>query len=243
MLSSRLIDVDEIRDWLRQRLQQKDFFTLYQPIFDIQNGQLFGYEALLRVDAKYGLSPLELFSMARAAEMTYELDMSALQTAICSCTASDVKLFINVFPSTLLHPQFFPDFERVLHASGLSAHRIMLEINENEMIANYTCLKECLERLQEMNVSIVLDDVGSGYSLQMLTELESDMIKIDRFLVEDVDQSPKKQRMLQFICELTERRMRIVAEGIETEQELATLRQLGIPFGQGYLLGRPAAIG
>jgi len=103
-------------------------------------------------------------------------------------------------------------------------------------------LKKCLQALRQLRVSVVLDDVGSGYSIQMMMELESDMIKIDRFLVEDVDRSEKKQRVIRLIGELVENRMPIIAEGIENVRELETLQKLGIRLGQGYLLGKPSTI-
>jgi len=238
--------VDEIRTWLRNIIEQNEAYALYQPIFDIQRSRLFGYEALLRVDEKYGLTPLELFSLAKMADMSYELDMTALHAAVRTFSDTtfdiDVKLFLNVLPSTLLHPRFLSDFRELLLRFGITGRRIMLEINESEMIANFRSLKERLLDLRGLNVSIVLDDVGSGYSMQMMTELETDMIKIDRFLVEDVDQSDKKQRVIRLISELSDFRLPIVAEGIENEQELEILKNLGIQLGQGYYLGKPSTI-
>lgn len=239
-------NADEIKNLLRRMIENGETYALYQPIMDIQRSSLFGLEALLRVDEKYGLTPLDLFSMAKAADMTYELDMTALQAAIQSFSAeygnNGVKLFLNVLPSTLLHPQFLHDFRRLLSSFGMSGQQIMLEINENEMIANFASLKERIHNLRQLNVSVVLDDVGSGYSIQMMTELETDMIKIDRFLVEDVDRSDKKQRVIRLICEVTDHRLPIVAEGIEREQELEFLKKLGIQLGQGYFLGKPSSL-
>lgn len=234
--------VDEMKEWLRQIIDRRELYMLYQPIYDIQHHRLYGYEALLRADAKHGLSPLDLFSMAKTCEMTYDLDVYALQIAMSSFPARESKLFLNVLPSTLYHPQFFYDFQRLLHQSDLSGDQILLEINEGEMIANFAPLKKCLQALRQLRVSVVLDDVGSGYSIQMMMELESDMIKIDRFLVEDVDRSEKKQRVIRMIGELVENRMPIIAEGIENVRELETLQKLGIRLGQGYLLGKPSTI-
>ena len=233
---------DDVKNWLWQLIEQNEVYSVYQPIFDIQVNSLFGYEALLRVDKKYGLNPAELFAMAKKVGLSYELDMLALQNAICSFPETERKLFLNVLPSTLLHPQFFDDFQRLLDRSCILGRQIMLEINEGEMIANFSPLKDLLQDLRKLQVSIVLDDVGSGYSMLMMTQLESDMLKIDRFLVEDVDKSEKKQRVIQLIAELTERRAQIVAEGIENEEELRTLQSLGISLGQGYLLGKPEII-
>ncbi len=235
-------DQKRLRNWLLEILEKGEAYHLFQPIMDIHQQKLFGYEALLRVDERYDLSAVELFSLAKTAGMSYELDMAALKGALRSFSVASGFLFLNVLPSTLLHQDFCRDFKALLSASGISGESIMLEITESEMVDSYTRMKERLHDLRQLNVSVALDDVGSGYSIQMLTELESDLIKIDRFLVEEVDESDKKQRMIKMIRELVDEKVLIVAEGIESPQELETLQKLGIHLGQGYLLGRPALL-
>jgi EAL domain-containing protein (putative c-di-GMP-specific phosphodiesterase class I) len=236
------IHQEGLRQWLQELLDQGEFIHLFQPIMDIHRQKLFGYEALLRVDERHNLSPHDLFSIAKAMGMSYELDMASLKGAIRTFASFSGYLFLNVLPSTLLHADFYRDFQSVLSAAGVSGERIMLEITEGEMVDNYTRMRDCLDRLKRLGVSIALDDVGSGYSIQTLTELESDLIKIDRFLVEDVDESDKKQRMIKLIRELLDERVLIVAEGIEKARELETLQKLGIQLGQGYFLGRPSPL-
>jgi len=154
------------------------------------------------------------------------------------------KLFVNVFPSAMYDPEFQgAALVRLAEAHGLSPDRVVLEITEKEAIANYDVFAEALGELTRFGFSIAVDDVGAGYSgLEKIAHLNPRYLKFDRELVRSIDSSYIRREMTRALKAFADRiGSTIIAEGIESDGELQTLLELGIEFGQGFLLGRPAA--
>jgi EAL domain-containing protein (putative c-di-GMP-specific phosphodiesterase class I) len=149
-----------------------------------------------------------------------------------------VALSINAGPETVMAPGFH---EAVL---GVPAHRVIVEVTEHNAIDDYPGLVGSLRSLRQKGTRISIDDTGSGYSsLAHILKLAPDLIKLDRDLVSGIDVDPVRRALAAALVSFAaETGAQIVAEGVETEDELMVLRQLGLRYAQGYYLGRPATL-
>jgi EAL domain-containing protein (putative c-di-GMP-specific phosphodiesterase class I) len=232
---------------LQEVLLADQLSTVFQPVVDLRSRRVLGYEALSRGPAGsvYQL-PLRLFAMAEEADLVFELDRKCRRRALAAATAlpPPAKLFVNVFPSAMYDPEFQGGaLVRLAEDQGLSPDRVVLEITEKKAIENYDLFAEALAELTRFGFSIAIDDVGAGYSgLEKIAHLNPRYLKFDRELIKNIDSSYIRREMTRALKAFADRiGSTIIAEGIERDGELRTLLELGIEFGQGYLLGRPAA--
>ena len=232
---------------LQEVLLSDQLSTVFQPILDLRGRSVLGYEALTRGPAAsvYHM-PLRLFEMAEEADLVFELDRKCRRRALASAVTlpNSLKLFINVYPSAMYDPECQgPALVRLVEDLGLSADRIVLEITEKSAIENYSLFAETLRELTSLGFAVAVDDVGAGYSgLEKIAHLSPRYLKFDRELIRNIDSSYIRREMARALKAFAERiGSAIIAEGIEREGELQTLMELGIDYGQGFLLGRPAA--
>ncbi|SET47358.1 EAL domain, c-di-GMP-specific phosphodiesterase class I (or its enzymatically inactive variant) [Salinibacillus kushneri] len=227
-------------------LDQQLFFHHFQPIIDIQNqNQTIGYEGLLR--SHYIQNPETLFNTAIQKNRLFELDTASIIKAIQSIEDvaeimdSSVYVFLNVYPSTLLSQTFFSLLKEAFPDGIGSDIRMVLEINESELIHNVPLFKKTLSQLQSLGLYIALDDVGKGAStFERIIQLSPNFIKLDKHFASGLHQSPNKQNMIRFFLDYcSKHEIKLILEGIETHEELETAKTLGITLGQGYLLGKP----
>jgi hypothetical protein len=158
---------------------------------------------------------------------------------------SDTKLFLNVRPTTIHDPSFRPEaLIRTLEKSRLRPSDVVFEISEKESIANFEIFKEIRDEYRKLGFRFALDDTGAGYaSLQAVIELEPDFIKVDRALITGVDTDRARQALLKALHALAGGiGAKLIAEGLNTLEELETLGELEIPFGQGWLFGKPTPL-
>jgi len=235
------------RRCLQEVLLEDKLATLFQPVFELQGRAILGYEALTRGPSgtTYHM-PLRLFEMASAADLVFELYRKCRRRALTASRSlpRDAVLFVNVVPSAMHDPEFQgPALLRFLGALDLEPGRIVLEITEKYAIENYTMFAESLEEFTKAGFRIAVDDVGAGYSgLEKIAHLNPHYLKIDRELIKDIDSSYIRREMTRALKGFADRiGSTIIAEGIERETELRALMDLGIDYGQGFLLGRPAA--
>ena len=234
------------RSWLQEVLLQDKLATVFQPILNLRDMKPLGYEALSRGPAGTAYHmPLRLFEMASQSDLVFELDRKCRRRALVSARAlpQGKKLFINVLPSALYDPEFQgQSLMAQLDQLGLSPDRIVLEITEKYAIENYAVFEEALREFTQLGFKIAVDDVGAGYSgLETIARLNPSYLKLDRELIKDIDSSYIRREMSRALKAFADKiGSTIIAEGIEREAELATLRELGIEFGQGFLLARPA---
>lgn len=235
----------ESRCRLQEVLLEDQLFTVFQPISDLQTSRVLGYEALTRGPAGTSLaSPRQLFELASRCDLTFELDRSCRRRALLSAEAlpAGAKLFLNVLPSAIYDPDFQGSgLLGLLDQLRLRPERIVLEITERQAIENYALFVEALRKFTEMGFSIAVDDIGAGYSgLEKIAHLNPRYLKFDMELVKNIDTSYIRREMgralRSFACRIEST---IIAEGIETESERCALVELGISYGQGFLLGRP----
>lgn len=235
------------RRTLDQILQGRLIQPVYQPIISLQCGTdaAYGYEALSRVPSQRWFDgPLGLFDFAAEEGLTYSVDRLARERAIECCTglSSGQKLFINITAQIMQDPTFTPGQTLLLlERYGLSPHHVVFEITERSSIEDFASAKKLLQHYRSQGYQIAIDDAGAGYSsLQSIVELKPDYIKIDRSLISGIHQDEMKGHLVHTFTELAKQmNISLVAEGIEEEAELQFVKELGVQYAQGYLLGRP----
>ncbi|KTR58782.1 diguanylate phosphodiesterase [Exiguobacterium indicum] len=217
-----------------------------QPIYDIQRNVLVANEALLRAaDDNTPISPGVLFSTASKMGLHSRLDQRAREEAIRAThhIGGTTKTFINFLPSTIYNPEYClrHTFE-IVERYQVDPSRLVFEVVETEKIEDVNHLKHVFEQYKKQGIQVALDDVGAGFStLDMLSLLQPDYIKIDRSFIDHCDTNSENEAFLRKARHLTrEMGIQILAEGIERQEELDLCRELGFDLGQGYLLGRPA---
>jgi EAL domain-containing protein (putative c-di-GMP-specific phosphodiesterase class I) len=228
------------------RHQQLD--THFQPLFDVDRQQIFGFEALTRGPVGSALhAPLALFEAAARAGRLVELERLALRRAVKRFCALDLpgRLFLNVTADTLSAA----DDTRVLQVAteleqlGLAPQRIVIELTETRATTAPRLLQRNLAALRELGFAVALDDLGEGFaSLRRWIELRPDFVKIDRYFVDGIAADPIKQQFMRSLLDMARSAAcTLVAEGLEKAEDLSTLRALGVTLCQGFLLGRPSA--
>jgi EAL domain-containing protein (putative c-di-GMP-specific phosphodiesterase class I) len=231
---------------LQEVLLADQLSTVFQPIVDLRSRQVLGYEALSRGPAgSVYQMPLRLFAMAEEADLVFELDRKCRCRALAAATSipARAKLFVNVFPSAMYDPEFQgAALVRLAQDQGLTPDRVVLEITERSAIENYDLFAEALAELTRFGFSIAVDDVGAGYSgLEKIAHLNPRYLKFDIELIRNIDSSYIRREMTRALKSFADSiGSTIIAEGIERDGELRTLLELGIQYGQGFLLGRPA---
>ena len=235
------------KELLQEIILREDVRTVFQPIIDLNSRETLGYEGLTRgpQGTEYE-SPYMLFDVANESDLLFELDRLCRRSALTSASRlkGDTKLFVNLLPTTIRDPEF--QGERMLaflEENNLSPSRIVLEITERLAIENYDLFLEAMKVFTDLGFSIAIDDMGSGYSgLEKIVHMNPQYLKFDLMMVRDIDTSFVKREMLKAIHSLASNvGGHVIAEGIETVEELETLLELGIPYGQGFLFARPTA--
>jgi len=222
--------------------------SVYEPIVDVRTKTVYGYEALARgpVGSDFH-TPLHLFEAAGEEGLVFELDCLCRQSGLDGADGlpSGTRLFLNVRPTTIHDPAFKPDaLIRTLERCRLRPTDMVLEISEQESIQNFDVFREIRDEYKSLGFQFALDDTGAGYaSLQAVIELEPDFIKVDRALITKLDTDPAKQLLLTALQEVAGGLgAQIIGEGLDTLEELEMLGELGIPFGQGWLFGKPTPL-
>lgn len=231
---------------MQRILRESGIRSVYQPLFRLKNGSLFGFEALTRCPpGSLFDGPLALFRHAEQEGCSFALDRIARESAVRSspALADNQKIFININSGIMKDPHFVSGQTRQwLAERGLSPGQVVFELTERSSIDDFDQAKKTLDHYRKQGYEIAIDDAGAGYSsLQAIVELRPDYIKVDRSLVQNADRDEMKKHMLRTFVRFAKRmNIRIVAEGIERPEELHLVRMLGVDFGQGYLIGRPS---
>ena len=227
-------------------LAARSLRPVYQPIFSLTTGQPVGFEGLVRPaeGAPFG-DASSLFAAAEAADLTVELDLACLEIVAAGVRLPDDETYIsvNLSPRTLESNLFHPgELKGIFHRHGISLDRVVLELTEREHVEDLDQLRKNVEACRRAGMRLAADDVGAGNAgLRLLSEIHFDIVKIDLSLVQGGMMHDPSHGVLRALQELaTQWQASIVAEGVETAEQLAVVRSLGISSGQGYLLGRPA---
>jgi EAL domain-containing protein (putative c-di-GMP-specific phosphodiesterase class I)/DNA-binding NarL/FixJ family response regulator len=225
---------------IRDVLDNGRLSMVYQPIVDLEADVVVGFEALARFPFAPDRPTQTWFTEAAAVGLRRELELAAVEVALAALPEAPAEpyLSVNAMPDTLAS-----DGLAELLANA-PADRLVLEITEHAPVRDYEGLNKAMQRMRGRGIRLAVDDAGSGFaSLRHILQLAPDIIKIDNALTRNVYKDPARRALaaglISFAAELG---ATIVAEGIQSRQELDTLRDLGVRYGQGFYLGRPGPI-
>ncbi|HEX5938501.1 MAG TPA: EAL domain-containing protein [Actinomycetota bacterium] len=231
---------DAIRGDVERFVSGHGVWIVYQPVVDLETRTRIGVEALARFGSIPVRSPDRWFSDAIACELGLQLELRTLLEALRGLPKihDGAFLAVNASHRAAVSPGF------VERLAGIE-DRLVLEITEHEAIDDYGALAEGLAPLRERGLRVAVDDVGAGYaSLRHALQLAPDMVKMDISLTRGIDRDTGRRALAAALISFAEDTdMTILAEGIETVGELEALRHLGVRYGQGFHLGRPAPLG
>jgi predicted signal transduction protein with EAL and GGDEF domain len=219
---------------------------VYQPVYQMRSGELTGFEALMRMeDPELGpVPPSEFIPAAEQAGLIANIGSWALDEA-CRTAAlwpPHLVVAVNLSPAQFLNGTLLGSLRQALERHGLPAYRLEVEITEGTLMKDSELVLGQLRILRDMGVGVALDDFGTGYSsLSYLWKFPFSKLKIDRSFVAALDETISAKGILRSIIKLGHGLgMAVTAEGIETNRQLALLREMGCDLAQGYHLGRPA---
>lgn len=226
-------------------LDEGSISTVFQPIVSLKTGIILGYEALSRIPFKPSDATIgDMFQIASTQDRLWDLEklcrIRALQNA--STQPSQCFLFLNVDTSIMHDPKFRAGFTvEKLREYNIVPERVIIELTEQSFIVDMSDFVCTVQHYQNQGFKIAIDDFGSGFSgLTRVCEISPEFLKIDMQLVRDIHKDPMKRSAVNSTVEFCRKAgIRVIAEGIETEEELKTLMRLGVEFGQGFYLLRP----
>jgi diguanylate cyclase (GGDEF)-like protein/PAS domain S-box-containing protein len=234
--------------WLPELLNKSLLYPYLQPIVSLTDGSTYGFESLIR--GRIGdreLNGGEIVEASRAHGALFTLDLVGRTVALEQAMpklAPDQVLFVNFTPTAIYDPKVcLRTTWAIARRLGLPMERICFEVVETEAFPDLEFLRRIVDEYRAQGAMVALDDLGGGHSsLSYLSKLRPDVVKIDRELITGLAEDPARQRLLGAMVDYAhELDIRVVAEGIETEDDLAATRALGTDLGQGWYLGRPAA--
>lgn len=234
---------------LSRLLHDKSLTSVFQPIVNMRDGSIHAHEALIRGPVGTPLhTPDALLAAARGEELLLDFEIACVVTALTQWSAlrDPGRLFVNLSALALVEMVRTRTAEALLssiHALGIQPRMLVIEITEHERVNDIQTLGEVVQPLHAAGVMLALDDFGDGRSsLRLWSELQPDIVKIDKYFTGEVSRHAKKVQTLRALMQIAEVfGASLVAEGIETAEDLRIVRDLGISYGQGYLIGRPAA--
>lgn len=213
---------------------------VFQPIVELRGSRIIGVEALARFGLEPELPPEFWFRFAGGAGVRTELELAAAKKALKQFQRipSEAFVSINVSPSTLASEEFAEVF------GVIPPNRLALEVTETAVIENYDVLRKLLQPFREGGAKLVCDDAGSGFaSLRHILQLAPDIIKLDVTVTRGILADPSDRAMATALISFAkEMNTTVVAEGIERPEECDELIAMGVRFGQGFFLGRPAPL-
>ena len=220
--------------------------SVYQPVVDIVDRRILGYEALTRVPHLRFPRPEEMFKVANENNVLWRLERLCRERAIESAPAIDASqlLFLNVEPESMQDPTLGDSaFIERLAVAGLTPSQVVFEMTEHSAIRDFGTIRSSLRALRERGFRLAMDDVGSGYAgLQAIAEIAPDFIKVDMSLVRNLQDHPIKRELISTIRRFSDTTcITLVAEGVETYRELQSLIAAGVRCAQGFLFARPDA--
>ena len=229
---------------LDRAFEPGELFPVYQPVLSLQTMEVVAHEGLMRMQG--GSSPLQLLAQARACGRLGDLEILAARVVAAGYDFrhSGVHLTVNVSAQALLQNALRPDdILESLAASGRDLSRFVIELTEHDIVDDSAQLAQAVGFLRAAGIRIALDDFGNGHSnFEMWHQLSPEFVKIDRYLVDGIATNAGKLAIVKALVGVAAALgADLVAEGIEREEDLAVVRDMGVIYGQGYLLGRPQA--
>ena len=225
---------------VRRILDGNRLSMVFQPIVDLKDGTLAGVEALARIASRPARPPDEWFAEADAVGLLREMELAAVRLALAELERLPITCYLslNISPETAASPEL----AEVLGSAPLE--RLMLEVTEHAPVDDYTALTEALAPLREQGRRVAVDDAGAGFaSLRHIVRLCPDLVKLDITLIRNIDGDEVRRAVVSALAAFASQiGARLVAEGVETAEELAALKAIGVRFAQGFYLGLPGEI-
>lgn len=239
---------------LRLALENEELLIYLQPLLNMKTGKWAGFEALTRWNhpTKGPISPLEFITLAEETTLIIPIglyvlkraceDMVILQAERSKLLPDEPPLFVgvNVSSKQISETNFIDHIAEIVKETGLPPATLKLEITES-MTIDYREVVKWVDRCKTLGFTVAIDDFGTGYSsMEHLLELNIDTLKIDQTFIKNMQQNPKAIRLVKGMIDLSkELEYSIVAEGLETEEQVAILKELEVDYGQGYHIGKP----
>ena len=236
------------KDELLSIINGKKIYPVFQPIVSLRDGKILGYEALSRIEGKSSIQSVEeFFVLGVMYGKTWEIEKLCRKKILQAYAdfpeaAKKGKLFINVNPLVMRDEKFKQSYtKKLLEKCGVNTNRIVIEVTERNTIENMEEFNETVNHYKQQGYEIAIDDMGAGYSgLNVVANTYPRYVKIDMALIQGIDKDPMRQALVKGLVEMSNHTaFDLVAEGIETEEELNILMRLGVSYGQGFLLGKP----
>ena len=235
---------------LRGAVEREELHLVYQPIVDLQTGRALGYEALVRWNhpTRGPLSPADFIPLAESTGLIVPLGGWVLLEACRQLTAWQADwpdhryVSVNIASLQFATGVFPAQVRRALDESGLPAEQLLLEVTESSLIENIDAAQAQMDEVKALGARIALDDFGTGYSsLSYLRQFRVDVVKVDKSFIDDVVDRDGSSLVEAIVHMASSLRMKVVAEGIEADEQADVLRRLGCELGQGYRYSRPLA--
>ncbi|KAF0092054.1 MAG: diguanylate cyclase/phosphodiesterase [Fusobacteria bacterium] len=242
---------EQRKEALEYIINKKQIKTVFQPIISIRDGVILGYEALSRITCDSEINnPEDLFKIAREFNYLWDLELLCRTKALESAYKFMIppfnkKLFINVNPNIMHDESFKKGFTKeFLKQYTIIPQNIIFEITERNVIEDLIGFKSTVSHYKSQEYNIAIDDVGSGYSgLNLISDVAPDYIKLDMLLIRNIHIDKIKYALVKGMVEFSKAsNIKLIAEGIETYEELETIINLGVQYGQGYFIQKPDSV-
>ncbi|PCJ47862.1 MAG: hypothetical protein COA74_10530 [Gammaproteobacteria bacterium] len=240
-----------IESALRRALEKNQISVYYQPIVDLAKGEIIAFEALARwLHPEMGwISPVDFIPIAEETELILDIGLFIMDQAISQTKKwqqfdsrlKNMMISVNLSTKQLSQPELFENTMQILQSANYSVDLLRLEVTESVLIDNFDSARSLLERYSEAGIKILLDDFGTGYSsLSYLHQFPINVLKVDRSFVSEMEKREENMAIINTIKILAvSLNMEVVAEGIETYEQLELLKKMGFEYGQGYFFSRP----
>lgn len=242
----------ELESYLRKALQKNEFYLMFQPLIDLNTGEIFGSEALIRWNhPNHGLiSPGDFIPLAEETGLIEEIGSWVLRTACKqnkkwqSLGNENLSVSVNVSAYQFQQPGFLKEVKRALNESKLEPHSLTLELTESTMLSNVDYSIQTMQALQNLGVKVSIDDFGTGYSsLSYLKDLPINTLKIDRSFINNLRVDTSDIAIVKAIITMGHGlEVKVLAEGVETKEQIELLKELKCHYAQGYYIHRPLLI-
>ncbi|PHJ61164.1 diguanylate phosphodiesterase [Nostoc linckia z18] len=245
------IQLLELENDLRRAVERQEFVVYYQPIVSLNTGRISGFEALVRWrhPSRGLVSPIEFIPVAEETGLISAINTWVLQSACHQLsiwqhhpiTPEPLSISVNLSARLFSQPNLVDQIDRIIYENQINPEHLQLEITESVIMENTNAIKIILEQLRQRKIKLVMDDFGTGYSsLSYLHSFPLNALKIDKSFVKRMQENEENMGLVPAMIGIANSMgMSAIAEGVETQEQLAQLRNLNCDFAQGYLFSKP----